>query len=579
MWMLEYNNVVRTLSEYGISDATYFWKNQMTDKFVFSIPSRAITEDFVFAAESTIKIFRNKVKWFEGVITQTPLFGSFLREDHKYEVSGSWWYLENLIYQQAWKEPIDTSDPESQLKNIFRGHVILGQDLSGEKIPIGEQITDIINYARSCGANINLGKIDIPVYIPFDECKDLSCADAIRRLLRWVPDTIYYIDYSTEVPTIFFKRRMQLTSQTINIFDGTTKDFSLQPRHDLRVPAVVLKFETTNNTNNKTWKTTSIQKYPLNATGAEFKTLVLTVNLEGSKSNYIIQKIVTNPVDTTSLIWWQKHIPWLNQFSSANITISDVSRSSTLPEELEDGVVADWMSKTVEEDIIRAKISYKNDDISVIDRDVAVKIKVTDATSRTYKKLMSLLTAETVPENLAQHIFEAVGILHYDGYITLVDREVDTNFSQFLLNFSNGRDEWKDMNAVVQEVVQHLDTGETYIKFGPSKHLGAADLTELTRSGRLLFESRNYADRVSAEASGNGLIDQGIHCKVENTSSGDGKYNMLKFVDPENSKSVIKIDVRDLTKSLSVILREEDVCDAGILKKRFSLASEPFIES
>ena len=465
------------------------------------------------------------------------------------------------------------------MRNILKSHIILGQDINGQKITIGAQITDVINYASSCGANISLEEVDIEVFIPFDECKDLSCADVIRRLLRWVPDTICYVDYSLEVPRFYFKRRAQLESYTIDIFNDNVKNFSLQPRHDLRVPAVVLKFETTNSTNNKTWKTVTVQKYPQNVTGMDYKTLVLTINLEGAKSNYVTQKIVTSTINTSSLAWWQEHVPWLQEFSAENIVISDVSRTSSLPEELKDGVIADWMLKEVEEDVIRAKISYKSDDVAVIDREVVIKIKSTNAISGTYKKLLSVLTAETVPENLAQSIFEAVGVLHYDGYITLVNREIDTDILKFVLNFSGGRNDWESMQAIVQEIEQHLDTGETYIKFGPSKHLGAADLAELTRSGRVLIESRSYSDRISAEASGNGLIDQGIYCKLENTSSGGGKYGMIKFVDPDNPEISVKIDTSDIDRSLTVMFREEDVCESGVLKKRYSLASEPFVES
>jgi hypothetical protein len=63
------------------------------------------------------------------------------------------------------------------------------------------------------------------------------------------------------------------------------------------------------------------------------------------------------------------------------------------------------------------------------------------------------------------------------------------------------------MYAVVQEVVEYLDSGKILIKFGPIQHLGAADLAELTSSGRLLFESKNYSERLTAEVSGNVTID------------------------------------------------------------------------
>jgi len=390
-----------------------------------------------------------------------------------------------------------------------------------------------------------------------------------------VPDTVCFVDYSCEVPAISFKRRAQLTSTMIDLLGGSVEQFSMQPRYDLCVPAVVLKFETNNSINGKTWKTVDVQKYPVESTGTEFKSLVLTINLEGAKSTYITQKITSAAIEASSLLWWKQHAPCLNKFS--DLSVENVNRASTLPYELIDGVVADWMGKKVEDGVIRANVSYQNSDMAVVDQEITVKIRATDAETGDYKKLMSLLTAETIPNNLAQNIFEAVGILQYEGSITLVGSEIGIKYEQFLLNFGSGRVGWGSINAVVQEVLDNLDTGKIYIKFGPAKHLGAADLTELTRSGRELYESRNYGERGTAEATGNGMIDQGVYSRVENTSSGDCKYNMLKFVDRDNANYTIKIDIGDLPQPLTVLLREEDVCESGVLKKRFSLASEPFL--
>jgi hypothetical protein len=165
------------------------------------------------------------------------------------------------------------------------------------------------------------------------------------------------------------------------------------------------------------------------------------------------------------------------------------------------------MAKDAEDDVIRANVSYCRDDVAVIGQEIAVKIRATDAATGSYKKLMSLLTAEAVPGNLGQSIFESVGALQYDGSVTLIGREVGAEYEQFLINFGSGRAEWENINAVVQQVEDNLDSGKTYVKFGPAKHLGAADLAELTRSGRLLYESRSYGERETAEAIGNGVVD------------------------------------------------------------------------
>jgi hypothetical protein len=434
----------------------------------------------------------------------------------------------------------------------------------------------VINYAISCGVNLAMEDIDIPVYIPLDECKDLSCADVIRRLLRWVPDTICYIDYGPSVSAISFLRRSQMSSISLNL-SSHVQEFSIQPRYDLQVPAVVLKFETTNSVNGKTWKESVQQKYPESCTGSELKALVLTINLEGSKANYVIQNITTATIETSSVSWWQAHVPGLANISPSNISIGNVSRSSTLPNELISGTVANWMNKTAETDIVRCKISYADASEAVIDREVAIRILVTDATTGTYKNLLSLTTAESIPSNLAEQIYNSVNPLQYDGTVVTVSEEISQDFFGKTLNITGGQSAWETMDAVIQEAVEDLDSGKIFIKFGPAKHLGAADLAELTRSGRLLFESKNHSERVTAEVSSDGTVEQGIYARVDNTSFGPGKYKMIKFADPDNSDMSIQIDTADIAVSaVTVKFREEDVCESGILKKRYSLASEPY---
>ncbi|MDR2603597.1 MAG: hypothetical protein LBC11_03510 [Puniceicoccales bacterium] len=576
VWTLEYDGTTKPIASFGVSNIRRVRKNLLTDKVVLHVQGNALSSLPTFAANTPMKIFNDGNKWFDGIVTQIPLLCSSNGEAYQYEVSGAWWYLENLIYQQAWKEPIDPTESSPTLYNVYKSRVILGLDISGTQLSIGQQIMDVINYAISCGMNLAMGDIDIPVQIPLDECKDLSCADIIRRLLRWVPDTICYIDYDPSIPTISFLRRSQMPSITLNILSHV-QEFSIQPRYDLQVPAVVLKFETTNSVNGKAWKESIQQKYPETCTGSELKALVLTINLEGSKTNYVIQNITTAALETSSVTWWQAHVPGLINIPASNIAIGNVSRLSTLPNELISGTVANWMDKTAEIDIVRCKISYADASEAVIDREVAVRILVTDATTGIYKNLLSLTTAESIPSNLAEQIYNSVNPLQYDGTVVTISEEISQDFFGKTLNITGGQPAWGTMNAVVQEVVEYLDSGKIFIKFGPAKHLGAADLAELTRSGRLLFESKNYSERITAEVSSNGTVEQGIYARVDNTSFGPGKYKMIKFADPNNSGKSIQIDTADIAAStVTVKLREEDVCESGILKKRYYLASEPY---
>ncbi|MDR1591071.1 MAG: hypothetical protein LBR92_03705 [Puniceicoccales bacterium] len=575
-WKLKYEGEEKTLAQWGISDVTRRLGNQSVDTVTFKIPGNTIDTPLQFLARKIIQIFQDEQLWFTGIVTKTPIYGSAVEEFHRYTLSGSWWYLDSLIYQQVWKEPVNPNADDSTLSNVQKSHLILGQDSDGNAITIGEQLDDVINYVNAAVGEtviVFAEDIDLPIYIPFDECKDLSCAEVIRRLLRWVPDTITFFDYTQAIPVLYILRRSQLATLSLNV--GDLNEFHFVPRYDLQIQAVVLKFEKTHKGGGKSWKTIEVQRYPTNATGMDLGSLVMTIELEGTQSTHIKQDVETALIQTTSETWWQNHLPGLGSVS--NFTVQDPVREGTLPNELVSGSIAAWMDCSVEEDIVTAKISYETEDEIVHNRAVAVKINTTNAQSKTYRSLISYTGEETVPENLAENIYQSVSPLQYEGKIRLTNGEISGTFLGKIINITDGREEWEAMNAVVQTVEEYLDRGETTIVLGPAKHLGPDDLSELTKSNRYRFSSRNFHSRSTAEAGGNSYVEQGKYGRVENTSYGPGKMGRLSFSDPINTERKISIDIGELDVDATVCLRQEDVSDSGVLKKRYTLASEPFV--
>jgi hypothetical protein len=542
----------------------------------FKISGNAIDGPLQFEPRAGVQIFRDGERWFDGVVAKTPIYGSAGEEFQRYELAGPWWYLDNIIYQQQWKEPSDWDDGNSALCDVAKSHLILGQGSDGNPITIGEQLGEVIDYANGVlGRDVIAFSeaVALPIYIPFDECKDLSCGEVIRRLLRWVPDAVAYFDYTQAIPLLHVLRREQLPAVTFDVSD--LSEFHLVPRHDLQVQAVVLKFEKTHKNSGKSWKTVQVQRFPADATGSELGALVMTIELEGMQSTSIKQDMEVALIQMNSETWWRNHLPGLKNVS--NLVVESASRGGTLPNELLSGSVADWMNCAVERDIIAASVSYDGEDGSVCRRDVAVKINTTDAQSKTYRSLVSYASEEDVPEDLAAHIYGGVSALHYEGKMVHVREEISGNFLGKVINVAGGRSEWEAMNAVVQTVEEHLDTGQTTMILGPAKHLGPDDLSELTKSNRRRIASRNFHARHTAEASGNGYVDQGKYGPLENTSYGSEKFSKLAFSDPAHSDRKIFIDVAALAVDATVCLRQEDVADSGVLKRRYTLSSEPFV--
>lgn len=580
-WTLEYNNIRKSFADWGLSNLKRLRINQAKDKVTFIHEAQSLNSIHLFDPGSSIKIFHHNIHWFQGILTTTPGFASSKKEYIHYEVMGPWWFLENLVYQQGWAHLHRLNDKEKQLIQVDTGRIILGQDTIGASLTNGEQIKNILNYAIEQGAPLQMGDIEVNVYFPFDETKDLSCAEAIQRLLRWSPDAIACFDYTTPpLPTLHILRRKNLRPSPLPL--SGLQEISITPRYDLQTSAVVLKYEKHHHRSGDIWSSTEIDAYPATATGKEFKALVLTIELQGSRIQHIQQSVKTKPISINSPQWWREHLPPLGHIPATDISIKDTSRKSKLPFELIEGAICPWIDKKIEEDVIQAKISYKTSTESVIDRTFAIKLYATDAASDTYSKILSDVPADPSPPGLAQYLYEATNQLHFDGEITLaintpspLSPSINFPLDQ-LINIVGGHHSWTSMNALIQSIKENIDQNTVTIKFGPPKHLGPDDLIELLRLNRKRTAPKNTLRRLSGQFSSNNALALPTHSRIESTSANTGQFGKLEFTHPTRANRKIIMDASTLKNDLTIDLKEEDVCEDGLLKKRIVLASQTY---
>jgi hypothetical protein len=574
-WTLEYQGCIRTLADWGLSALKRRRLNQGRDTLSFIESGRSVDAPPLFAPETPVTIRCNDTVYFRGIVVRAPGIGQRACEARRYELAGPWWYLENLIFQQAWAEAVDVNNPDSLTEPVFKGRVILGQNAAGKPISLRDQVEEIITYASDLGAPIALGTIDPDLTFPMDETRDLTCAEALTRILRWAPDAVVWFDYSRE-ENACLNVSTRKTMRDIMLPMGGVKAIELTPRHDLKVPAVVLKYEKKHVENGASWTTTERDAFPETATGGELKALVLTVELDGMRAQLLRQKVKVEAIHHEHPHWWQRHIPSLD--GVRHLTIKQATRTSALPNELIEGSVAGWMRRQVEEDVVRALVSYETDDRSVVDREVTVRLNATDASTFTYQRLLSEEPDESAPFGLARQLYDAVNVLQYDGFVELESDEIEPQgFLGGLLSFSESTPEYAQMRAVIQEVRDDVDCGRTWIRFGPPKHLGADDLVELMRVNRRRRATRHASVRSSGRVDKQGgLLEQATHARLDNTDSGGGAYKRLVIVDPTNTERAIELDVASIPKDLRIALKQEMVCVNGELKARLVLASDPF---
>ncbi len=567
--MRDANGVEKSVADWGLCEVVRERINQAPDLVTFRAEGTPSDADPIFAHGSTVKLFRNGTPWFYGRVVEVPGRASAQAEDQLYRVAGPWWYLENLVFQQTW---LTTNGLATTLIPTNKSRLILGQKSDGTKLATGAAILEVLAYATARGVPITVGTITPNAIAPYAEALDRSCAEVIRNFLRWTPDAMAAFDYTTTpYPTLSIHRRADAATVTLPAYGAPVSGLDLTPRHDLQAPAVVLKFEQTNDIDNDTFTSLIVQPAPSTATGDELGALVMTLDLSGARATYQKQKVRTAPIpqsDTTPgvIAWWKGKFAWLKDFDDADLTVASGTQVVTIenpsdypgitvsdvPNELLSGSIASWMNLNAAPLLVTATMQYTGaatDESSTVfgatnQRVLYTRVVGTNAETQTYSRLTSETEAEPVPTGLAQALYNAAGVLQYDGVLELTEQECSGLAAPgSLLNLSGGRSDWATMAAQIQRIEEMIDLGQTKITVGPAKHLGHADLTELLRVNRSRRISFRLGERTSGSGSGNAAKVQG----GQQLPRSDSVFRPSASSAPESNKPFELLDASDAT--------------------------------
>lgn len=558
-WTMSYRGQTKPLAEWGISNVTRHILNQGTDTVTFQTDASAP----VFECDAIIEVFQDNTRWFWGRITQTPTYYTADSESAYYKASGPFWYFEHLVFQQPWRYFKDGTATTTEVIN--RSVCLLGQDDQGNTINARQCLQAIVDYAKAHHAPIECGTISgFDFEFPCETIKDCSCSEAILKLLRWTPNATAWIDYTTKTPTIHFACASALQKQSLSLRQLT--QFSIIPRNDLKIAAVVLKYEHSHSADGATWKSVTVDRYPENATGEELNALVLTVEWEGSHAHVQEQWVQTQPIQPESDDWWKKHFPCL--VDAKSIQISNVQRMSNLPNELLEGAIAPWMGCDATYETISASIHYVTDEMDT-ERPFSVKICATNAQSRIYQNVISSGKTTQPPVGLATTLYQSIGCLRYEGQLTLIDEDLSGPFIGHALSFLDGEPMWATLSLPVQEERISLDTGTTVLKFGAPKQLGPNDICQLMHTHRIRTITDNPKMRFADQRSGDRTYFP--HMSPISDSQVDmGRYTQLTI--GTKSKQVM-INANALPENTQLSLKPFNMVENGELKQFWMIAS------
>lgn len=514
------------------------------DTLSFTVESEdAFTANDPFAYGSILHVRRGSTRIFEGRVASNPRIGSGADERQDVILQGPWEALADCTYQQTWKS---WSINAAQTQNIFKCRVVLFSDSTGGRITAAAQVTAALNWAISRGAPMQIGTIEAPSFLPFDEKENIKCSEVITTVLRMLPDLVTWFDYTTSPPTFHLRPRSAVSAVSVAMADCGPVECTA--RKDLQIPGIVIQYEKTHTTDDITRKTLE-----LDTAGNinHLKTQHLSFDLEGRTLTYLRADIETAniPALANNKTFLKQRVPWLDSIADADLEIVNVSRSesSPLPRMLL-SPLPDWVGKQAVEETITWVINFTVKVGGVeVERKEGVTVKAviltTDALTRQYKRLASFDSGEETPQGLAGQLYTAWGFLYHQGRIVLEAEETPGTYRPGqVLNLTGGHASLAAMATPVQTVTENYDQGQTVITFGPPARLEADTLMAIFRGVRARRFSWSLREKTTDE-SGNNNVDQSAHTPDTSSSSGGGETRALYLRHTSGSNTYeIKLD-------------------------------------
>lgn len=550
-WTIEHVESAATQSAaaWGLAELSISLASQGADTLTFKELGAAYDATPIFAFDDTLILRRDSTIVFVGRVQRVSARAA-RSEERSYTVAGPWSWLEQIVYQQIWHT---TSGVDATVIEERRGRIVIGQDEDGNKRATGPEISAALQWAIDNGAAIAIGTIDASVTIPYQELVDVTVAELVRACLRWTPDAQTWFDYTAATPTLHIRRRASLAPAAIAISPTLAKSLEIRSREDMQVPACVLKYERSHSLDGEVWATTELDKYPALATGAEPRALVATIDLEGSSATYEFQELETAAIITDSKAFWKSQLDWLAAYADGDITITEdtltdtAGGATTLDRYVISGAVADWMGVGNGEVIAKAKIAYTGSAGAAFAATIGtVRLVGTDTSKTTFSRLMSLDTAEATPVGLAEALYNALSVLHYEGSFTASEEEVSGLIHPGnTLRLTGGLAAWATMDAMVQQVTMDIDSGSTSIAFGPPAQLGPQDLVAQLRVTRNARSSWRRKERsTGSRAASGGYVEGPKRTAKTNASiapSGGGSGPAFYKIDLGNMGDFVNI--------------------------------------
>ena len=427
---------------------------------------------------------------FSGDVARiTDTCGRGDERQHTVVCEGPWGKMSRLVFRQTWA-------PNVTGASFSSARVILNQAPTGEDYTITQQVQEIANFAAAkCGFSAGTASLGNTV-LPKDETRDITCAAAIQRELRFFPKKVVRFDYSG--PTLVISEPS--TSGNAGYVADVPKTareyvYNAHPISAVDVYTDDVQIVTGNNNVDKKIAALSHQVYPSGADTSGLDVLHCYVPLARASSHSSWKSLESDTEEITSYnlnsnVWWRNKHPRLKDIPLANITISDGDYEpktyTRIARNTADELAEAGLHSKVAVFTCKCKIATDDD----VEEDILLTMEflTTDATTRTYtwQTGSSSVAGETLPDGLAEALYrQRAG--------SLVQERMTIRLADDWPVIGDAAD-----GLVLQEI--DVDCGDctAALSFGQPEALSAEDMRSLLNG----FRQRGYAENAPIRANG-----------------------------------------------------------------------------
>lgn len=474
---------------------------------------------------------------------------------------GPWAKMSRLVYRQHWR---GASGP------FLSSRLILNQDSStGAAQDLDSELYEIAHHgASACGYTVAQADVSVSTQeLPFDECRDITIADAIRRELRLFPRTVTRFDYNGQTPKLIIERASTNDAAYIDPKMEREKTYTSHP-----ITGVYLEIETVA----EGYRAISNQSAGV-ATPGNPDCLYATLQIAGASANAVTQSFESITEDLPSSLndksWWMQKHPRLNGVAASQLTITDGARSGESDKADYPRISACQNIGDLKEAGCRARVEqftckatiartdYQEEEIFLTMNFVTTDAIGTQAEPHTYRWTVeaSATGGESVPEGLAEAI--------------LADRSGTLRGERLTMRL---KDDWPTIGdaidgLILQSVDVDCDLAVATLSFGAPDYLTPEDMASLLSGFRNKRPSTCSASRISGKPKDDNKdeVAMGGIPPLSSTEFAPGTTAKQTFTSPASGSSASSIVV-DATGSTggNVEIKTADVGAGKTLKAR-----------